>query len=216
LKKPRGSKGANFHTATTILSQRGGKRRIKPMDTKEYPPPIVAILIVLVMVLAFWFLLNPLTQSQHRVIETTAETLVKYLGRFHPIVVHFPIAFIFGTILLEVLGSYNGSKSFASLSRVLLIMGVLGAVIAIPLGFAAIAEYGEDSLIYAHKWVALGSFLTMLVAASIREAVERKYLRERWLVGYRIFLLLTTLLIGWAGYLGGEMVHGVGHLSWPS
>lgn len=186
------------------------------MESKKYPAPIVAILLVLVMVLVFWFMLNPLITSRHRVIEIKAETLVKYLGRFHPIVVHFPIAFIFGTFLLEAAGSYNGSKSFASLSRVLLIMGILGAVIAIPLGFAAMAEYGEDSLVYDHGWVAMSSFLTMLVAAGIREAVERKYLSDRWLVGYRIFLLLTTLLIGWAGYLGGEMVHGVGHLGWPS
>lgn len=186
------------------------------MNTKQYPPPIVAILVVVVMVLAFWFLLNPLTQSQHRVIETKAETFVKFLGRFHPIVVHFPIAFVLGTFLLEVLGSYKGSSSLVPVSRVLLLMGVLGAVIAIPLGFAAVAEYGQDSLVQHHKWVALASFLTMLFAASIREAIERKYLSESWLVGYRLFLLLTTLLTAWAGYLGGEMVHGVGHLSWPS
>jgi uncharacterized membrane protein len=168
------------------------------------------------MVLAFWLILNPLVKSQHRVIETKAETLVKYLGRFHPIMVHFPIAFIFGAFFLEILVSYNGSSSLAFVSRVLLLMGVLGAVIAILIGFAAIAEYGKDSLVQDHKWVALASFLTMLFATSIRESVERKYLSESWLVGYRFFLLVTTLLIAWAGYLGGEMVHGVGHLSWPS
>jgi uncharacterized membrane protein len=190
--------------------------RIKPINTERYPRPIVAITLVVVMVLAFWLILNPLVKSQHRVIETKAETLVKYLGRFHPIMVHFPIAFIFGAFFLEILVSYNGSSSLAFVSRVLLLMGVLGAVIAIPIGFAAIAEYGKDSLVQDHKWVALASFLTMLFATSIRESVERKYLSESWLVGYRFFLLLTTLLIAWAGYLGGEMVHGVGHLSWPS
>ncbi len=189
--------------------------RIKPINTKQYPPPIVAIFVVVVMFLVFWFFLNPLTKSQHRVIETKAETLAKFLGRFHPIVVHFPIAFILGAFLLEILASYNASSSLTSVSRVLLLMGVLGAVIAIPIGFAAIAEYGEDSLVHDHKWVALASFLTMLITTSIREAVERKYLSERWLWGYRFFLLVTTLLIAWAGYLGGEMVHGVGHLSWP-
>lgn len=190
--------------------------RIKPINTKQYPPPLVAILVVVVMVLAFWLFLNPMIKSQHRVIEAKAETLVKFLGRFHPIMVHFPIAFILGAFLLEVLGSLNGSSSLAFVSRVLLLMGVLGAVIAIALGFAAIAEYGGDSLVQDHKWVALASFLTMVFATSIREAVERRYLSESWLLGYRFFLLLTTLLIAWAGYLGGEMVHGVGHLSWPS
>jgi len=186
------------------------------MNIKQYPAPVVAILVVVVLVLAFWFLLNPLTKSQHRIIETKAETLVEFLGRFHPIAVHFPIAFIFGAFFLELLNSFKGSALLASASRVFLIMGVLGAVIALPLGFAAIAEYGEDSLVEIHKWVALASFLTMLFATSIREAVERKYLSGSWLIGYRFFLLLTTLLIVWVGYLGGEMVHGVGHLSWPS
>ncbi len=190
--------------------------RIRIINPKQYPPPIVAILVVVVMVLVFWFFLNPIIRSHHRVIETKAETFVKFLGRFHPIMVHFPIAFILGAFVVEALGSFSGSSSLAFVSRVLLLMGVLGAVIAIPLGFAAIEEYGEDSLLQNHKWVALASFLTMLFATGIREAVERKYLSERWLLGYRFFLLLTTLLIAWAGYLGGEMVHGVGHLSWPS
>ncbi len=190
--------------------------RIKPINPKRYPPPIVAIVVAVIMVLAFWFFLNPLTESQHRVIETKAETFAEYLGRFHPIVVHFPIAFVFGTFVLEVIGSYKYSLLLGAVSRVLLIMGIVGAVIAIPLGFAAVAEYGQDSLVEHHRWVALASFLTMLFAAIIREAVERKYVSESWLLGYRVFLLLTTLLIAWTGYLGGEMVHGVGHLAWPS
>jgi uncharacterized membrane protein len=192
------------------------RQKTLPLATKKYPPPIVAILVIVVLVLVFWLALNPVIESKHRVIETKAETFVKYLGRFHPVMVHFPIAFIFGAFLLELLDSYKGSSSLASVSRVLLLMGVLGAVIAIPLGFAAVDEYGKDVLVQDHKLVALASFLTMLVATSIREGVERKYLSDGWLLGYRLFLLLTTLLIGWAGYLGGEMVHGVGHLSWPS
>jgi hypothetical protein len=46
---------------------------------------------------------NPDLKSKHHAIEIKAETFVKYLGRFHPVAVHFPIAFTFGALLTELL-----------------------------------------------------------------------------------------------------------------
>jgi uncharacterized membrane protein len=181
------------------------------------------LVVVLVVALVFLFLYPSLhaaashePKSKHRAIETKAETLVKYLGRFHPIAVHFPIAFAFGALLTEFIFLTTRRPSFVWGSRLMLYLGLIGMVVAIPLGLAAVAEYGGDHLIDSHQTLAWSSFMAILLTTGIKEAVQWKYLGGRWLWGYRILLLLTAFLVAWTGYVGGEMVHGVGHLSWPS
>ena len=176
---------------------------------------LVAALVFLLLYPGLHVATNPELKSKHRAIETKAETLTKYLGRFHPIAVHFPIAFAFGALLTELIFLTTRRPSFVWGSRLMLYLGLLGMAVAIPLGLAAVAEYGGDHLVDSHRTLAWSSFAALLLTTGIREAVERKYLGNRWLWGYRIFLLLTTVLIAWTGYVGGEMVHGVGHLSWP-
>jgi hypothetical protein len=100
-------------------------------------------------------------------------------------------------------------------TRIMLAFAVIGVLITVPLGFAAVAEYGLDHLVSYHERVALGASALLFLTWAVREAVEWGFLSGRWLYGQRIFLLVACLMVAWAGFLGGEMVHGVGHLAWP-
>jgi hypothetical protein len=151
----------------------------------------------------------------HHVIETKAGNLTTYLGRFHPVAVHLPIAFTFGVLLTEVLFMFTQWRCLILTARVMLLLTVMGMLIAVPLGFAAVAEYGVDSLVTYHERVAVASFALMLATWGIREAIEWGFLGSRWRYCYRGLLLLAALVVAWAGFLGGELVHGVGHLAWP-
>ena len=67
---------------------------------------------------------NPDLKSKQYPTEIEAETSVKHLGHFHPIAVHFPIPFAFGTLLAELLFVRTRRSSFARGSRLMLYPGL--------------------------------------------------------------------------------------------
>jgi hypothetical protein len=74
------------------------------MHAKSYVVLLIALaLIFLVPYPNFPTAANPELKSKHLAIESKAKTFVKYLGRFHPIAVHFPSAFTFGALLTGLL-----------------------------------------------------------------------------------------------------------------
>lgn len=71
---------------------------------------------------------------------------VQHLQNVHPLVVHFPIAFIMGAALLYFLSWIFRNQTFATAAFLLLILGTLAAGAAVGTGF-----YGEEGVMVSRS-----------------------------------------------------------------
>lgn len=145
--------------------------------------------------------------------------LVRWLGRFHPMVVHFPIALVLMAAAAELLSMFTGASRFAFAARFCLWGGALGALIAAPLGWAGALAVEDDyvgfsaRLLLIHRWVGVS---TALVAGGALFACERSQRAdgESWKRPYRVALMMGALLVAVAGHLGAALIYGWEYLSW--
>lgn len=147
--------------------------------------------------------------------EEQTPKLISFIGKFHPIAVHIPIALILVAALAEALFLFTGVPLFRSAARFNLLIAVLGAAVAVPLGLAAATgtQYSADyaAVLSRHKLLGFATLAITLIAAALSERLHRK---ESGLWSYRIALLLSVLLVGATGHFGGMLVYGLNYFSW--
>jgi len=133
---------------------------------------------------------------------------VQFLGRFHPLLVHFPIALFLLVPILEIVGR---SARFAYLHlsiNFVLALATLAATTAAILGWCLGRSGGySGSLITQHMW---GGILLTLICWLCW--LLRTELRE-FGVTYLIALTLGVGLVAWTGYRGGQLSLGRNHLT---
>lgn len=56
------------------------------------------------------------------------------MANIHPMLVHFPIAFLNGFFLMEVIGFISKREEFRAAARWMLYLGTLGALVAVAAG----------------------------------------------------------------------------------
>lgn len=126
----------------------------------------------------------------------------------HVLLVHFPIALIWAALLAELL-AMTGRDGFAGTARFCLVLALLSAFLTAWSGWAAGDAFPDDPQVDDHRWLGVAG-LSALACASLLIPAARKGGRGR--VFYRLMLLVAGVLIALTGHLGGELVHGVGHL----
>lgn len=142
---------------------------------------------------------------------------IRFLGLFHPSVVHFPIALLMAAALAELLAMALKSLFFENAARFLVVIAALGAIPAVSLGWAGAAfeDFTGDysSVLAYHQW--LGTSVGALsVATAIISEIYRRRDRDGLIVLYRVLLFGCAVLAGMTGYFGGILVHGIGHYTW--
>jgi uncharacterized membrane protein len=133
---------------------------------------------------------------------------LQFIGRFHPLLVHFPIALFLLVPILEVAGR---STRFAYLRlsvNFVLALATLAAPFAALLGWCLGRSGGyAGTLVTQHMW---GGVVLSLVCWSCW--LLRTRLRELS-VTYAIVLALGVGLVAWTGYRGGQLSLGPDHLT---
>lgn len=142
--------------------------------------------------------------------------LTSWLGNFHPVSVHFPIALLLAACLAELIAVLTGTQRYASAGRYCLVLGALSAILAGALGWCMGGFRWSDGdwlLLTGHRW--LGTFTALLsvilLALCPRSARKNAKVSRRL---YRATMLVAAGLVAVTGYLGGVMVWGADHLSW--
>jgi uncharacterized membrane protein len=136
--------------------------------------------------------------------------LTDWLGRLHPIVVHFPMAFLPAALFTAVVGRRR--PGFAAPVQFLVVAGGIGAALAAVLGWlsAGIPSDGDDWLLTSHRWLGTGIGLVALVLGVWAGRRPERDRSTAMIVG----LTVITAAIVTQGWLGGAMVHGLDHLDW--
>lgn len=142
---------------------------------------------------------------------------VRVAGRFHPLVVHFPIALLLAGALAELVDSLRGRTQLRSSMRYCLGLGALGGVVAALLGLAAgagasfPAELSQSFV--RHRATGIATAVLGVLVFLLALSVPREPLRSRRRTALRWALFACALVLGAAGYYGGELVFGRDHLS---
>ena len=131
------------------------------------------------------------------------------LGRFHVVVIHFPIAFLLLGALVEVAGHARKQLRNAGVVRLLTAVGAISAIVAMVLGLlhGSASDYA-GTLSWVFWWHrALG--ISVAVAAGVAWfAVEQRARRESASRFATSALLVSAALVGVAGHFGGSLVYG--------
>ena len=157
------------------------------------------------------------SSEKHDHSKHTEKSLGSFLERFHPIVVHFPIGLLLMAALSELLFILTKRSFFENASSFMIFSGALAALVAVGLGWLAAsgANYSGEmaELLSRHKW--LGSSTAILAFLSaLFKGLSLKKQSPKLILSYRACLLLTAVLVGLTGHLGGMLIYGKDYFSW--
>ena len=139
-----------------------------------------------------------------------AERLLDWLGRWHPIIVHFPIAFFPAALFTAVVGRKR--PAFGAPVQFLVVAGGIIAPLSALLGWfnGGWTLLDSDPLMAVHRWLgtAIGIGGLLLAIWAWRRPWEDRG------AGMIAALTAMTVAIAVQGWFGGALVHGAGHLNW--
>jgi uncharacterized membrane protein/YHS domain-containing protein len=133
------------------------------------------------------------------------------LGKFHVVVVHFPIALILLAGLIELLRLRRAAAPPGDVARACLTLGALGAVVAAFAGWvdAAHVDFANSAMktLALHRWLGVSLAAASMVAA-IMGMSARRWPKPRVVKLYRWSTVLCALLVAVVGHFGGTLTYG--------
>lgn len=135
---------------------------------------------------------------------------VQFIGRFHPLTVHFPIALILLVPVLEIVGRHENFSYLRLSSGFVLGLATMAGIFAAFLGWCLARTGGYSGpILTQHMWggVTLTAICWLCWALHSRmdEPNAGKY--------YAAALIVCVLVVSWTGYRGGQVSQGEEHLT---
>lgn len=145
------------------------------------------------------------------------EDLIDFVGSFHPVLVHFPVALILTACVAEVLYIAKKQRYFAAAALFSITAAAWMSLLAFLVGFAAAAgESFAPELQRAfelHRIAGITTPMLAVVAAGMGQSSRRT--GQVWeQIVFRVFLALAAVSVALAGALGGQLFHSPGHFPW--
>lgn len=141
---------------------------------------------------------------------TTTARMLDWIGRLHPIIVHFPIAFFPAAFFTAIVGRRR--PAYAKPVQFLVVSGGIIAPIAAVLGWidGGFTLATDDWLLSFHRWfgTAIGVGALALAIWAIRKPEQDRS------PGMIFGLGIMTAAIIVQGWFGGSLTHGVEHMNW--
>lgn len=137
----------------------------------------------------------------------TAVRIQRWMGKFHFLMIHFPIALIFAAGLSEGWSLWRRSRVSSNTVRFCLWMAAIAAVPTAAFGWLyAAGNHGTGStLLLAHRWLGTTAAVWLILTAICAERDARRGERG-WIV--RLLLATAISVVALTAHLGGLLVHG--------
>jgi uncharacterized membrane protein/mono/diheme cytochrome c family protein len=151
------------------------------------------------------------------------ERLVQWLGKFHPLAAHTPIAVLMAAAIAEMLYLKYRAPALTGASRFCAVLGAMGAVVTAALGWAMAvhAVTSEKELLESHRWTGTIAGILSIPIALLGEWGARKAHREhrewhgpsRWV--FRLSVFFIAGFVGYAAHMGGLIHWGEDFFRFP-
>ena len=135
-----------------------------------------------------------------------------FIGHFHPIAIHLPIALVLFVPVLELAGLHPGFSHLRKSVTFVLGLALLTTLVAPLLGWSLAWSGGyAGPIVTQHMWagaaLAAGCWLCWVMRQ--RVCIKGRHLR---MYLYAMVLFITVALVPITGYRGGQLGHGEAHL----
>ena len=132
--------------------------------------------------------------------------LWQFLGRLHPLIIHFPVGLLCIALLLEVVAWFRKSTELRAGIRAMVWIGTISSVVAASLGLVLVNQddYGGDT-VKIHQWSGLATMTLAILTVFA--------LRSGRLALYRSLLTLTVVGVSLTGHYGAMLTHGDDYLT---
>ncbi|HEX5788574.1 MAG TPA: DUF1592 domain-containing protein, partial [Woeseiaceae bacterium] len=145
---------------------------------------------------------------------TTGPDFLRFIGRFHPLALHLPIAFLVLAPLLEASRLSPQTAHLARFTAPVLFLAAVTAFLTVALGLVLAANEGHGgALVDKHRWggVAVASLAAIAFAARVTLDGARRSPVGRSLYGGVLASACVALMV--TAHAGGSLVHGPGYLA---
>ncbi len=145
---------------------------------------------------------------------SAGERSLRLLGKFHLLVLHFPIALLLAAAAGEAWSIWRGIGEPSLAVRFCVMLGAISAVVTAPLGWLhAATGFGLSSPVELgwHRLFGTSTAIVAVVVAVVSEIDSRRGLRSGW---FRLLLLLVAVLVSVTGFFGGRLVQGDDFFQW--
>lgn len=136
------------------------------------------------------------------------------LAELHPAIVHFPIALLSVSVLLDLASLFSSRLPFRQMGATLLVLGVALAGAAVITGDQAMdaAERAgvKEQIIAPHEQSATATLFIFLALLILRIVMLKRPWTWLW-HAYLVVALVGVVLLFRTGHLGGKLVfeHGI-------
>jgi len=146
---------------------------------------------------------------------TTTDAFWQVLGRFHPLLIHFPIALILLAAVLETFWYVAGRRDHACpAATVCLWFGLVGGGASLWAGWVLADDLGlVGDLVTLHRWTAIAAVGVLVLAAAA--LLLRQWRGRDWAGPHVALLMVAAILVGVSANFGGEMAWGEGWVFGP-
>jgi hypothetical protein len=137
-----------------------------------------------------------------------------WLGRFHLLLLHFPIALLMVAGAVELWLAWKGVRTPSVAPRFCLILGAIAAVPTVALGWLYALSgrgIGSGGLLALHRWVGTAAGAFAVVTAILSERDAGRGVRSGYV---RVLILVSVLLVAVAAHFGGLLMHGKDFFDW--
>lgn len=181
---------------------------------------IVILIILLVFVVNPLFIINsyagdePLAASTDVPLsENNSFWLWNFLGRLHPLAVHFPVSLLLVAAALEVFTIKNFNSKLRPGINILLAAGVVTSIISVILGLLLTknGDYGKD-ILSLHQWTGIAAAALGGISLFFLYKIVKNN-QFNLIKPYRAVLLFAGVGVSMAGHLGASLTHGNDYLS---
>ncbi len=132
------------------------------------------------------------------------------LGRFHILVLHFPIALILIVPVLEILSSFKPLQFVKQTIPVILVLAILFALKACVLGYTLATGEGDSSgLLVTHMWGGIIATVLLIIAFILHQLSSFRLSR----LSYFCVLGLSIISLILGTHSGASLVHGENYLT---
>jgi len=129
----------------------------------------------------------------------------QFVGRFHPLAVHLPIALVLLVVVLECAGLFQSGKHLQASAGFVLALAATSALVAVFLGWMLGRSGGyEGALVIRHMWGGVSLAAALVICCAIRGRNAKLY---------GVALLAIVGLTAWTSDQGGKLTHGEGFLT---